>query len=57
MIIPVKCFTCGNILASKYEKYEQLMKSDVIYLVKDKVYLKKPTANHEVINENKKKKN
>ena len=56
MIIPIKCFTCGNILASKYEKYEQLMKSDVIYLVKDKVYLKKPTTNHEVINENKKKK-
>ena len=24
MIIPVRCFTCGNILASKYEKYRYL---------------------------------
>ena len=24
MIIPVRCFTCGNILASKYEKYRKL---------------------------------
>ena len=24
MIIPVRCFTCGNILASKYDKYREL---------------------------------
>jgi len=23
MIIPVRCFTCGNILASKYETYKK----------------------------------
>lgn len=55
MIIPVKCFTCGNILASKHDKYEKLMKSEQIYLVKDKVYLNKPTINFEIINQNKKK--
>ena len=24
MIIPVRCFTCGNILASKYDRYRKL---------------------------------
>ena len=24
MLIPIRCFTCGNILASKYTKYKQL---------------------------------
>ena len=34
MIIPIRCFTCGNILASKYERYKlkclKIKKSDVI---------------------------
>lgn len=34
MIIPIRCFTCGNILASKYERYklkcQKIKKSDVI---------------------------
>ena len=30
MIIPVRCFTCGTILASKYKRYLQLMNSDTL---------------------------
>ena len=47
MIIPVKCFTCGTVLADKYRYYQnevrktklsQGMKLDkVVYLTKDKV--------------------
>ena len=25
MIIPIRCFTCGNIIASKYDRYKQLI--------------------------------
>ena len=51
MIIPVKCFTCGNVLADKYRFYQQqvrkmkLSKDDSIDAVKMKtdtvVYLTK----------------
>ena len=44
MLIPIKCFTCGNVLADKYRYYlEQVRKrklseneniNDVIYLTK-----------------------
>jgi len=27
MIIPIRCFTCGQILASKYKKYNKLNKN------------------------------
>ena len=47
MIIPVKCFTCGTVLADKYRYYQnevrkmklsQGMKLDkVVYLTKNKV--------------------
>ena len=33
MIIPIKCFTCGNIIASKYERYLQLLNADKLALV------------------------
>jgi len=26
MIIPVRCFTCGKVIANKYEKYLKLVK-------------------------------
>jgi len=45
MIIPVKCFTCGNVLANKYRYYQKevrLLKNEnnvsnvsVIYLTKE----------------------
>ena len=45
MIIPVRCFTCGTVLADKYEYYlrevrkikigNQMETSKVIYLTKD----------------------
>ena len=35
MIIPVRCFTCGTILASKYKRYLKLMNSNLI--IKDDV--------------------
>ena len=28
MIIPIKCFTCGKVLADKYLYYQQKVKSD-----------------------------
>tara|TARA_B110000305_G_scaffold239322_1_gene306776 strand:+ start:2320 stop:2553 length:234 start_codon:yes stop_codon:yes gene_type:complete len=47
MIIPIKCFTCGNVLADKYEYYKQNVRNQklkkdldgekVIYLTKDNV--------------------
>jgi DNA-directed RNA polymerase I, II, and III subunit RPABC5 len=47
MIIPVKCFTCGNVLANKYRWFieqtraKKLAKGDnpekVLYLTKDRV--------------------
>ena len=45
MLIPVKCFTCGNVLANKYRFYQREIKKrkitrdmdvdKVIYLTKD----------------------
>ena len=47
MIIPVKCFTCGNVLANKYRYYQKevrklkyernLSNTSVIYLTKENV--------------------
>jgi len=47
MIIPVKCFTCGNVLADKYRWYTEHVRelkikektniNEVIYLTKDNV--------------------
>ena len=44
MIIPVKCFTCGKVLADKYRYYEQevrKMKADKNMQVDDVLYLTK----------------
>lgn len=45
MIIPVKCFTCGNVLADKYEYYKRKVREhkikkkqdldEVVYLTTD----------------------
>ena len=53
MIIPVKCFTCGTVLANKYEYFIEKVKQDkikkgidverVMYLSQDKVF-KSPEA-------------
>lgn len=47
MIIPIKCFTCGKVLADKYRYYEQEVKkikleekkdlNSVVYLTEDNV--------------------
>ena len=47
MIIPIKCFTCGNVLADKYQYYKinvrkekirkNLDENKVIYLTNDNV--------------------
>jgi DNA-directed RNA polymerase subunit N (RpoN/RPB10) len=47
MIIPIKCFTCGNVLADKYRYYQQevgrqkiangMNVDKVIYLTKERV--------------------
>lgn len=58
MIIPVKCFTCGNLLADKYRFYLQEVRrrkmqrnqnpDKVIYLTED---YKEKTAEGEVLDE------
>tara|TARA_B110000971_G_scaffold168758_1_gene173189 strand:+ start:1259 stop:1537 length:279 start_codon:yes stop_codon:yes gene_type:complete len=35
MIIPVRCFTCNRVLASKYKKYKQLIKEDASRRMED----------------------
>tara|TARA_Y100000389_G_scaffold188065_2_gene210128 strand:+ start:4481 stop:4702 length:222 start_codon:yes stop_codon:yes gene_type:complete len=41
MIIPVKCFTCGKVIADKYRFYQQEVRKNsantqkVVYLTKD----------------------
>jgi DNA-directed RNA polymerase subunit N len=47
MIIPVKCFTCGNVLADKYRYYQSEVRRNkllqgqdvekVVYLTKERV--------------------
>jgi DNA-directed RNA polymerase subunit N len=47
MIIPVKCFTCGNVLADKYRYFQQEVRrikiqkgtdvEKVVYLTKDTI--------------------
>lgn len=27
MLIPIRCFSCGNLIANKYEKYLELLKN------------------------------
>ena len=58
MIIPIKCFTCGKVLADKYLYYTQrvneiktsrgLDKNEVIYMTKNNV---KKTPEGEVMDE------
>lgn len=36
MIIPIRCFNCGQILASKYKKYQKLINSLVLVELYDK---------------------
>jgi DNA-directed RNA polymerase I, II, and III subunit RPABC5 len=58
MIIPVKCFTCGKVLANKYLYYIRkvrekklsagLESDDVVYLTKENV---KKTAEGEVMDQ------
>ena len=58
MIIPVKCFTCGNVLANKYQYYLEKVRekkiskdmdvSKVIYLTKEHRY---KTPEGEVLDE------
>jgi len=47
MIIPIKCFTCGNVLADKYKYYKKTVAAEkskmgedidkVIYLTEDNI--------------------
>ena len=58
MIIPIKCFTCGKVLADKYEFYKRevtkrklnksLKLDEVVYLTKDN---KDKTPEGEVMDE------
>ena len=29
MIIPIRCFTCNNVLASKYRRYLEIIKEEI----------------------------
>ena len=35
MIIPIKCFTCGEVIADKYRYYQDI--NNVIYLTQDNI--------------------
>ena len=53
MIIPVKCFTCGFVLADKYRYYERKVRerkigSDIVYFTTDN---KNKTPEAEVLDE------
>ena len=58
MIIPIKCFTCGKVLADKYLYYTQrvneiktsrgLDKNEVIYMTKNNI---KKTPEGEIMDE------
>ena len=37
MIIPIKCFTCGNVLASKYDKYLEYLNSETLTIYNGKI--------------------
>ena len=39
MIIPIKCYTCGNVLGSKINRFHQLMNHDNLLLKNNKIYL------------------
>ena len=60
MIIPIKCFTCGNVLASKYDKYLQLLNAKDIALINDNevslVSNQSNDSNIKVISQNERKK-
>ena len=48
MIIPIKCFTCGNVLANKYQYYVREVRKMKTSRGEDPekvVYLTKDTAN------------
>lgn len=56
MIIPVKCFTCGNVLGNKYRYYERTVRersknenrNKIIYLTSETI---KKTIQGEVLDE------
>lgn len=55
MLIPIKCFSCGELLADKYRYYERLLRSrnsnqqeDVIYLTQENI---KKTHAGQILNE------
>ena len=45
MIIPIRCFTCGNIIASKYDKYISLINNNKEHNVLSIDLKKKKTNN------------
>jgi DNA-directed RNA polymerase subunit N (RpoN/RPB10) len=58
MIIPIKCFTCGAVLANKYRYYQELVRKrkvalgqnidKVVYMTKDNV---EKTAEGEILDD------
>ena len=53
MIIPIKCFTCGFVLADKYRCYERMVRerkigTDIVYFTTEN---KKKTPEAEVLDE------
>ena len=39
MIIPVRCFTCGNILGSKYQAYKEFINAKQLVIRDDKLLI------------------
>ena len=52
MIIPVRCFTCNNIIASKYKKYKALIKEQEGQTDNENILNANPDVSQEIINSN-----
>lgn len=50
MIIPVRCFTCGNVLASKYRKYLEEVQKQERGNAKDVIISAESIENGEIMN-------
>lgn len=50
MIIPVRCFTCNNVIGSKYKKYLELMKQNDELNIRSNILTANPVVEDEIAN-------
>ena len=52
MIIPVRCFTCNNMIASKYKKYQELLKKTEFLNLTENILTPNPDVQKEINSSN-----